>query len=90
MTLVRIASQPLQIMPHSRVNIAVDRNTLLPIVLTVLLRTLFEMLGNWSLGDYFKQESIAMSYEFLKDVLGFDKDFETFFPLAESTTVRGV
>lgn len=27
--------------------------------------TYFEMLGNWSLGDYFKQESIQMSYDFL-------------------------
>lgn len=34
--------------------------------------TFFEMMGNWSLGDYFKNESIAMSYSFLKDVLGFD------------------
>lgn len=35
--------------------------------------TFFEMLGNWSLGDYFKKESIEYSYDFLINVLNIPK-----------------
>ena len=52
-------------------------------------QTFFEMLGNWSIGDYFKKESLKMSWEFLTspEWIGFDPDriYVTMYPDDEET-----
>ncbi|MBQ0036964.1 MAG: alanine--tRNA ligase [Firmicutes bacterium] len=51
--------------------------------------TFFEMLGNWSIGDYFKEESLKMSWEFLTspEWIGFDPNriYVTMYPDDEET-----
>src|SRR3954470_24439352 len=51
--------------------------------------TMFEMLGNWSFGDYFKKEAIEWSWEFLTTILNIPKD-RLYVTILEGDTREGL
>ncbi|SHE51585.1 alanyl-tRNA synthetase [Psychroflexus salarius] len=51
--------------------------------------TMFEMLGNWSIGDYFKNEAISWAWEFLTEVLQIDKN-SLYVTIFEGDKVDGI